>query len=68
MASWASRRDGHSLPFWNHIITADGFFVFRRLKVGSRSSFAPERKAVGCSSTMMVQYAYLGGMKELSYL
>jgi hypothetical protein len=40
-------RDGHSLPFWNHIITAVSFFAFNRMKVGISSSWEPERKAVG---------------------
>jgi hypothetical protein len=43
------------LPFCHHIIFAVAFFDCSRLKVGISSSCELDRKAVGWSSTSIVQ-------------
>ena len=65
-ASRAASRESNSCPRSNHFITADAFFSRRRLSVGSSSSASCARKAVGWSSTRMVQYAWRGGMGDHS--
>jgi 6-phosphogluconolactonase len=63
-ASRAASRDSHSLPRSNHFITAEGFFCFRRFRVGNSSSASCARNAVGWSSTRIVQYAWRGGIVQ----